>query len=101
MNRCVLSSGALLDLDEIWSYIAQDSVEAADRWVAKLLDACESLTRNPHVGHAHADITDKAVLFWPVGAYLIVYRALNEGIEIVALTQGSRDIPSFLRKRGQ
>ncbi len=101
MNMCVLSRGAILDLDEIWSYIAQDSAEAADRWVAKLLDACETLARNPHIGHARADITDKAVLFWPVGAYMIVYRVLNEGIEIAAVTQGSRDIPSFLRKRGQ
>ena len=36
---------------------------------------------------------------WPVGAYLIIYRAGPRPIEIVAVTQGSRDIPAFLRGR--
>jgi plasmid stabilization system protein ParE len=39
--------------------------------------------------------------FWTVGAYLIIYRAEREGVEIVAVTQGSRDIPAFLRGRLQ
>lgn len=101
MNRYVLSGNALLDLDEIWSYIAQDSIEAAERWIARLLEACETLARNPHMGHARRDITDQAILFWPVGAYLIIYRALSHHVEIVAVTQGARDIPSFLNNRDQ
>jgi plasmid stabilization system protein ParE len=51
MNRYALSSEALVDLDEIWEFIAQDDVEAAGRWIAKLLDTCEIVARNPHVGH--------------------------------------------------
>ena len=41
------------------------------------------------------------VLFWPVGNYLIIYRLVSASapIEIVAITQGSRDIPSFLHRR--
>jgi len=38
-------------------------------------------------------------MFWPVGAYLIIYRADRLPVEIVAVTQGSRDIPAFLRRR--
>jgi plasmid stabilization system protein ParE len=34
-----------------------------------------------------------------VGAYLIIYRALSQPIEIVAVTQGVRDIPAFLHHR--
>jgi plasmid stabilization system protein ParE len=34
-----------------------------------------------------------------VEAYLILYRVQAERIEIVAVTQGARDIPAFLRKR--
>jgi plasmid stabilization system protein ParE len=34
MNRYVLSVAAELDLDEIWEYIAQDNLDAADRWIA-------------------------------------------------------------------
>ena len=39
------------------------------------------------------------LLFWPVGSYLIIYRAEHRPIEIVAVTQGSRDVPTFLRRR--
>ena len=51
MSVYVLSSEALAELDEIWGYIARDDIEAADRWIAKLLDACELLARNPLAGH--------------------------------------------------
>jgi len=96
-----LSVEAELDLDEIWSYIAQDKIDAADRWIARLFDAFEALARTPGMGHTRKDLTDHPVLFWPVGAYLILYRVQTERIEIVAVTQGGRDIPSFLRPRAQ
>jgi len=99
MSRYVLSSEALFELDDIWGYIAQDDIEAADRWIAKLLDACEMLASNPRVGHTRKDLITNSFLFWPVGAYLIIYRILEDAIEIVAVTQGARDIPSYLRRR--
>lgn len=43
MNRYSLSNQALSELDDIWSYIAQDNPEAAERWIAKLLDAWRML----------------------------------------------------------
>lgn len=99
MKEYVLSVQAELDLDEIWSYIAQDKIDAADRWIARLFDAFDALARTPRMGHTRKDLTDYPVLFWPVGAYLILYRVQPKRIEIVAVTQGSRDIPSFLRCR--
>ncbi len=95
----VLGQDAETDLDEIWEYIAVDSIDAADRWIGKLFDEFEALGRMPGMGHVREDLTPLPVLFWPVGAYLIIYRRDREPIEIVAVTQGSRDIPSFLRRR--
>jgi toxin ParE1/3/4 len=95
----VLSVDADLDLNEIWEYIAQDKIDDADRWIAKLFDAFEMLAQTPRIGHTRGDVTDSSVLFWPLGAYLIIYRADRQPIEIVAVTQGSRDIPAFLRRR--
>jgi plasmid stabilization system protein ParE len=43
VKEYVLSVDAELDLDEIWDFIAQDSIEAADRWIEKLFDAFGSL----------------------------------------------------------
>ncbi|HMD78321.1 MAG TPA: type II toxin-antitoxin system RelE/ParE family toxin [Terracidiphilus sp.] len=101
MKEYVLSTGAEQDLDEIWEYIAQDNINAADRWIGKLFDAFDALARKPGMGHKREDLTAYPILFWPVGAYLILYRVQNERIEIVAVTQGARDIPSFLRQRTQ
>ena len=99
MSVYVLSSDADRDLDDIWEYIAQDSVDAAERWIAKLFDAFEALGETPGMGHKREDLTRYAVLFWPVGSYLIIYRAQRLPVEIVAITRGSRDIPAFLQRR--
>lgn len=101
MKPYVLSLEALLDLEAIWEYIAKDNVDAADRWVAKLFGAFESIAQTPGMGHRREDLTSHAILFWPVGSYLILYRAERDPIEIVAVTQGARDIPIFLRLRTQ
>lgn len=101
MSNYILGPDADLDLDDIWEYIAADSIDAADQWIAKLFDAFEAIGRMPGIGHKREDLTAYPVLFWTVGSYLIIYRtpADRHAVEIVAVTQGSRDIPAFLRRR--
>ncbi len=99
MSRYVLGRDAERDLDDLWEYIAQDSVDAADRLIAEIFEAFELLARNPGIGHKREDLTKFAVLFWPVGNYLIIYRTVGSLVEIVATVHGKRDIPAFLRQR--
>jgi plasmid stabilization system protein ParE len=94
-----LASDAAEDIREIWRHIAADNVPVAKRFRLKLLDSCRQLGMNPGMGHTREDLTDQALLFWPVGSYLIIYRAERGSIEIVAVAHGSRDIPAFLRRR--
>jgi plasmid stabilization system protein ParE/Arc/MetJ-type ribon-helix-helix transcriptional regulator len=101
VKQYVLGAGAERDLNEIWEYIAQDSIDAAGRWIAKLFSTDTSLARNPAIGHNRLDLTDHPVLFWPVGANMILYRVRKKCVEIVGVTQGARDIPSFLEHRTQ
>jgi len=68
----VLGPDADHDLDDIWEYIAADSIDAADRWITKLFDAFEAIARSPGIGHKREDVTAYTVLFWPVGSYLII-----------------------------
>jgi plasmid stabilization system protein ParE len=63
--KYILSRGAERDLEEIWEYIAQDNIDAADRWIAKLFAAFAMLARSPGLGHNRTDLTDFRVLFWP------------------------------------
>lgn len=101
MSKYALTPEADQDLTEIWEYIALDDIEAADRWDTKLREAFEMLARNPRAGHTRKDLSDFPVLFWPVGAYLVIYRVLSDHVEILAVTQGARHIPAFLLQREQ
>ena len=51
MSAYVLGVDAALDLEDIWEYIAADSVDAADRWLGKLFGAFEALATTPGMGH--------------------------------------------------
>ena len=99
MSGFVLGPDVELDLDAIWDFIAEDNIDAADRWMDKLFKAFEVLARAPRLGHTRQDLTSYPVRFWPVGSYLVIYRAERDPLEIVAVVQGSRDIPAFLRRR--
>ncbi len=99
MTRYQISIGARKDLNDIWDNIAADSMEAADRFTAKLQENIIALAATPGMGHRRPDLAgDRPVLFWPVGDYLILYRTQPAHIEIVAVVHGNRDIPRFMRK---
>lgn len=78
MNRFELTKEALADIDELWDYIAEDNLDAANRVSDAILDACALLASQPLIGHARQDLTTRSVLFWSSGKYLIVYRPDTE-----------------------
>ncbi len=93
------SPEALNDLEIIRDFIAIDNVEAAERLIDQFFEAFEQLAAWPKMGHARTDLTLKSVRFWPVGSYLVVYRDYSDGVQIVAVLHGSRDVPSVLNDR--
>lgn len=96
MSQFILSPLASADLDEIWEYIALDNPDAADRWLATMHKEIRRLAEMPGLGHTRKDLTDKPVLFWPVGRYLIIYRADRLPIEIVRALSAYQDVPKLL-----
>jgi plasmid stabilization system protein ParE len=92
----VLGRGAESDLDAIWEYIAQDNVDAADRWIGKLFDAFECLGQSPGSQTRGSDTVAVTVLG---GGHVSDHLSERSQVEIVAVTQGSRDIPAFLQRR--
>ena len=95
MKRFKLSPEAARDIREIWAYIAADSIKAARRLRLQIFEACQRIAENPGIGHGRADITEKPVLFWPTGSYLIVY-APRKPVEIVRVLHGARDVPGLM-----
>jgi plasmid stabilization system protein ParE len=99
MPAYVLSPDALQDLQDIWDFIASDSVRAADKLEDQFFDAFERLARRPRMGHTRSDLTHRDMRFWPVGSYLIVYRSIPTALQIVAVLHGARDVTEVIRKR--
>jgi plasmid stabilization system protein ParE len=96
MTAYILAPEALQD---IWDYIAAANLDAADRVIDTLFAAFEQLAALPGLGHRREDLTNRPLRFWTVEAYLVIYRAEQTPIEIVAVTRGGRDIPRLLRHR--
>ena len=73
MTSFRLSPDARRDIQDIWAYIARDSIAAAARVRCEIRDACRRLAQHPYAGHRRGDLTTREdVLFWPVYSYLII-----------------------------
>jgi len=82
------------DLIQIWLYIAGDNPEAADALLDRIDQQFELLAANPSMGRSRPELAPEA-RSCTVGNYLILYRAVADGVEIVRVTQGSRDLPNL------
>ena len=97
MKGCILSPEARNDLHEIWEFIAVDSIDAADRVISEIEEACNKLSEMPGLGHQRSDLTDKPLRFWTVRSYLVVYRPERKPLEIVRILSGYRDVTLLLQ----
>jgi len=74
MKPFILTPRAEQDVNDIWNYIADDNVEAADRVLEALERAMFKLAKTPGIGHWRDELADKRHKFYLVYSYLIVYR---------------------------
>jgi plasmid stabilization system protein ParE len=95
MNLYRLTPKAKGDLRSIWSYIAADNVESADRVEGAIYDACAFLAKTPLRGHPRKDLTKLPVRFWTVlryRKYVIVYDPVDKPLKIIRIFQGARNV---------
>ena len=83
MKRFILTPRAAQDVNDIWDYIADDNIEAADRVLHALNNAIVKLAKNPGIGHWREDLADKRHRFFLVYSYLIVYRHETKPLQII------------------
>jgi plasmid stabilization system protein ParE len=96
-----LTLRAIEDLEEIWCYIAEGSVQAADRVEAAILIACNRLSRFLKLGSKRSEITPLPVRFWTVTRFpnsLVVYRPETKPLQVIAILHAKRDLWTLLRE---
>ena len=96
MNHIRVSAAARSDLDEIWFYIAEDSADAADRFIRAIVSRFPIIASAPGGGRQREELA-AGVRSLPIGSYLIFYRRTKDGVEIVRVLHGARDYPPLFQ----
>jgi antitoxin ParD1/3/4/toxin ParE1/3/4 len=102
MSGFVLHPQAYTDLEEIWEYLAADSLDAADRVREEIYAAIQSLVPFPYIGHSRPDLTARPLRFQSVRDYVIAYAPDEKPLAVIAVLHGRRNprvIAAILRGR--
>jgi plasmid stabilization system protein ParE len=99
MSQYQFTPQAVDDLFDIWSLIARDNPEAADRVEEAVFRTCDFLADTPLAGRVRTDLTALPVRFWvvqPYPNYLIVYDPEKKPLQVIRILHAARDLPSVL-----
>jgi toxin ParE1/3/4 len=88
------SSLAAQDFYEIGLYIAQDSLDAAGRVLDGLDAKIQLLVLSPDMGRSRPELAP-GVRSFSADSYVIFYRRDEDGIEIIRVLHGARDVNKF------
>jgi len=90
------------DIFAIWSYIADDSEDAADRVEQAIYDSCAFVAEAPMRGHCRPDLTTRSLRFWTLTrypSYTLVYRPETVPVQVIAVLHGKRNVRRILKRR--
>jgi toxin ParE1/3/4 len=93
-RHAVVAPLASEDLETICDFIAQRSPTAAKRFLKKIKRTFETLAQFPMLGAEWTDSPVPDLRLWPLPrykSYVIFYRPIARGVEIVRIVRGARD----------
>ncbi len=94
----ILSPEAILGLEEIWFYIAQDNPVRADSFIDEIRTVCFSVIGStPSIGRERPDLLP-GIRSFPFKNYLILYREREDSIDIAQIVHGARDTERIFDK---
>ncbi len=107
MSRIItIHDEARYDVIEIAYYIAEDSLEASDRFVEAVDSAYVRLAEMPGIGviRDFGNQTLKGMRMWPVPGFpkhLIFYRTTDSELRVIRVLHGARDMESVFRSNDE
>ncbi|MEG4343013.1 type II toxin-antitoxin system RelE/ParE family toxin [Microcoleus sp. A003_D6] len=97
MATIVKRPRAELDLLDIWDYIADDSIDRADEFLDRVEGKLQTLAGNPGLGRRREELLTGLQSF-PIGNYVVFYREIENGIDVIRVLHGSRDIEDIFSR---
>ncbi len=97
-NICRFTATASRDIETIIDLIADNSgFDAAERFLKKVNQKCQTLASFPNMGRRRDELLEELRSF-PVDDYLIFYRPIKGGIEILRVISGYRDLSALFQE---
>ena len=95
MGSLKFSASAENDLLEAWLYVAEDSLDAADRLVDQIEAEARMLILQPKMGRARDELAT-GLRSWPTSMpYTVFYFADAQGIVVARVLHHARDLPAI------
>ncbi|MBW4508306.1 MAG: type II toxin-antitoxin system RelE/ParE family toxin [Scytonematopsis contorta HA4267-MV1] len=91
MSIYFVSPEAAQDLQEINDYLFAKNPDIANKFLDTMIQKFEILANFPNMGRRRDELST-ALRSFPVDDYLIFYQQFEEGIEIVRVVSGYRDL---------
>ena len=91
MGRVRYSPRAREDLLDIWLWVARDDPQMADRIWDRIEHRVGALGEQPGLGPARPEIGEGARCL-VTDRWLVLYRKVADGVEIVRIIDGARDL---------
>jgi toxin ParE1/3/4 len=88
---------AELDLLDIWEFIAENSPDRADEFLDRLEGKLQTLALHPGMGKRREELL-AGLRSFPMGNYVVFYREIDDGIDVIRILHGSRDIEEIFRQ---
>lgn len=90
------SAQARADLNAILAYVGRSNPGYAPDFVARIERRCDRVARHPTIGRQRPEIGTE-IRSLCVGRYVVFYRIIDAGIEIIRVLSGERDLPAQFR----
>ena len=81
---------ALLDLESLHAYVAEDSLAAATEVVERILSGIEALARHPEMGRKGRVSGTRELIVAP---YVVAYRVARGTVALIAIIHSARRWP--------
>lgn len=96
-NKFELTEPAREDLKGIWSFIAENNPDSANKLLREFTKKFQVIAANPKIGRTHDELILNIRSF-PFKNYIIFYFPTEFGIEIYRVLHSARDIKDLFEE---
>ncbi|MFK0734268.1 MAG: type II toxin-antitoxin system RelE/ParE family toxin [Gloeotrichia echinulata GP01] len=94
MSNYIIAPSASRDLNEIADYFLTRNLEAGEKLFREFNKKCQNLANFPSMGRSYAHIKP-SLRGLPLDGYVILYQVVDDGVEILRVVSGNRDLESL------